>query len=368
MRRLRRPVRQSVTTLRHRLVDDTLVVEDTRRMPRFLSGIQPTSSPHIGNYFGAIAQHVEASKSAARGDAFFFIADLHALNQVHDKTVLAQNVRSVAATYLSMGLDVENAIFYRQSDIPEVTELTWLLATCTGMGLLERAHSYKDKTAKGLTPSVGLFTYPVLMAADILIYDADVVPVGKDQVQHIEMAQDMAGHFNARYGDGKALLKKPTWQLSRTPKVPGVDGEKMSSSYGNFILMFESGNALKKAVNRIVTDSRPPEEPKNPDELIAFQLLELFLDDNERAEWRTRVSTGGPTAPGYGDLKKEIMARMESVFGPARESYRAYMEDDGAHRQLEDVLQAGAERARPVAQDVLRRCKEACGLSSGRRR
>jgi len=334
-------------------------------MPRFLSGIQPTSSPHIGNYFGAIAQHVEASRRAPRGEAFFFIADLHALNQIHDPALLAKNVRSVAASYLSMGLDVENAIFFRQSDIPEVTELTWLLATCTGMGLLERAHSYKDKTAKGIAPSVGLFTYPVLMAADILIYDADVVPVGKDQVQHIEMTQDMAGHFNARYGAGAALLKKPTWQLSRTPKVPGVDGEKMSSSYGNFIGMFEEGNALKKSVNRIVSDSRAPAEPKNPDELIPFQILELFLDDGERATWRARIEAGGEGAPGYGDMKKEIMARMDALFGPARARYRAFMEDDAAHAELESVLRAGAERARPIARGVLERCKAACGLTRG---
>jgi tryptophanyl-tRNA synthetase len=238
------------------------------------------------------------------------------------------------------------------------------------MGLLERAHSYKDKTAKGITPSVGLFTYPVLMAADILIYDADVVPVGKDQVQHIEMTQDMAGHFNTRYGREGAppLLKKPTWQLSRTPKVPGVDGEKMSSSYGNYILMFESGNALKKAVNRIVTDSRPPDEPKDPDELIAYQLLELFLDDSERAAWRERLLAGGAGAPGYGDIKKEIMARMDGLFGPAREAYRAFMDDDAAARRLDDVLLAGAERARPIAREVLRRCKEACGLTAIRPR
>jgi tryptophanyl-tRNA synthetase len=358
----------SATTHLRRLVDDTAVVVDTRGMPRILSGIQPTSSPHIGNYFGAIAQHVEASKNAPKGEGLFFIADLHALNQVHDPAVLAKNVRSVAASYLAMGLDVENAVFFRQSDIPEVTELAWLLATCTGMGLLERAHSFKDKTAKGITPSVGLFTYPVLMAADILIYDSDVVPVGKDQVQHIEMTQDMAGHFNARYGKGETLLKKPTWQLSRTPKVPGVDGEKMSSSYGNFILMFESGNALKKAVNRIVTDSRPPEEPKNPDELIAYQLLELFLDDTERTTWRQRLSTGGTGAPGYGDLKKELMARMDALFGPARETYRAFVEDDDAGQRLEDILQAGAERARPIAREVLARCKDACGLTASRRR
>jgi tryptophanyl-tRNA synthetase len=238
------------------------------------------------------------------------------------------------------------------------------------MGLLERAHSYKDKTAKGLKPNVGLFTYPILMASDILIYDSDVVPVGKDQVQHIEMAQDMAGHFNARWGtDPEApLLKRPEWQLSKTPKVPGVDGDKMSKSYNNDIWIFEEGKALKKAVNRIVTDSREPSEPKDPTELNAMLILDLFLDDDERADWHERVRKGGEGAPGYGHMKKEIMARMDARFGEARERYHAFLPGGARASEVEDVLQAGAARARPVAQAVLGRCLQAVGMANGARR
>ncbi|MEZ4367489.1 MAG: tryptophan--tRNA ligase [Kofleriaceae bacterium] len=208
-------------------------------MPRVLSGIQPSGDPHLGNYFGAIRGHVESSRAATRptaagGDgALFFVADLHALTTVHDRAVLERNVRGIAATYVALGLDTQRAVFFRQSDIPEVTELSWLLATVTGMGLLERGHSYKDKIARGLPASVGLFTYPILMTADIVIYDSDVVPVGQDQVQHIEMAADMVGHFNTTHGG--EFLRKPKWTLSPTPKVPGTDGAKMSKSYGNDI-------------------------------------------------------------------------------------------------------------------------------------
>jgi tryptophanyl-tRNA synthetase len=344
-------------------------------MTRFLSGIQPSGKPHLGNYFGAITQHLEAASAAEVGsdDALFFIADYHALTTVTDSDLLAELVWDIAATYLALGLDTERAVFFRQSDIPEVTELTWLLATCTGMGLLERAHSYKDKTAKGFTPSVGLFTYPVLMASDILIYDSQVVPVGKDQVQHIEMAQDMAGHFNARWGSGsadeaEALLKRPEWKLSSTPKVPGTDGEKMSKSYNNDIWIFEEGKALKKAVNRIVTDSRPPAEPKDPDGVNAFLLLELFLDEQERQDWRARITEGGEGAPGYGDMKKALMASMDARFGDARERYRSFLPGGDRHSEAEEVLQAGATRARALARGVLARCYEAVGMHNGSQR
>jgi tryptophanyl-tRNA synthetase len=338
-------------------------------MPRYLSGIQPSSAPHIGNYFGAIEQHLEAAKAAEPGESFFFIADFHALTTVHDRERLERQVKETAATYLALGLDVERAVFFRQSDVPEVQELTWLLACCSGKGLLERAHSYKDKVAKGIEASMGLFTYPMLMASDILIYDADLVPVGKDQVQHVEMCQDMAGHFNSRYGTTKEgeepeqILKKPTWQLSRTPKVPGVDGGKMSSSQDNFIWIFEQGKALKKAVNRIVTDSRLPAEPKDPDEVNAFLILECFLDDAEAKDWRARMEAGGEGAPGYGDIKKAIMAKMDERFGDGREKFRAYLEDAGPAAEMEDVLQQGAQRARAVARATLARCYRACGLT-----
>jgi tryptophanyl-tRNA synthetase len=336
-------------------------------MPRFLSGIQPTGRPHLGNYFGAIAQHLEAASQATPGgdDALFFIADLHALTSIEDREELRSLVSGVAATYLALGLDTERAIFFRQSDVPEVTELTWLFLTCTGMGLLERGTSYKDKVAKGITPNAGLFTYPALMASDIVIYDSDVVPVGKDQVQHIEFAQDMVGHFNARWGDPeKPILRRPEWQLSKTPKVPGTDGEKMSKSYGNDIWIFEEGKDLKKSVNRIVTDSRAPAEPKDPEGVTAFKILELFLSPEENAEWRARISQGGETGPGYGDIKKEIMARMDARFGEARERYRAFMPGGGRHAEAEAVMERGAARARKLARATLARAYDAVGMTS----
>lgn len=328
-------------------------------MPRHLSGIQPSGLPHLGNYFGAIQQHVEISKSASREqrDALFFIADLHALTTTQDRRVLEENVRAIAATYVALGLDTSRAVFFRQSDIPEVTELTWLLSTVTGMGLLERAHSYKDKTARGITPSVGLFTYPILMTADIVIYDADIVPVGQDQVQHVEMAQDMVTHFNSTY-QGE-LLRRPEWRLSPTPKVPGTDGAKMSKSYGNAIWIFEEGKALKKAVNAIVTDSRPPEEPKDPDGVNAYKILELFLTEGEKVAWRERLQKGGV---GYGDLKGEIMTRVDGRFGEARVRYKQLMTTDAGRRELEILLQEGATVARSMARRTLARCYEAVGM------
>jgi tryptophanyl-tRNA synthetase len=340
-------------------------------MPRYLSGIQPSGRPHLGNYFGAIIQHLEAASRATPGgdDALFFIADLHALTSVEDAATMRDYVADVAATYLALGLDTERAIFFRQSDIPEVTELSWLLATCTGMGLLERGHSYKDKVAKGITPSAGLFTYPLLMASDIVIYDSDIVPVGKDQVQHIEFAQDMVGHFNARWGKpGEPVLKRPEWQLSKAARVPGTDGEKMSKSYGNTIGIFEEGKALKKSVNAIVTDSRPPEEPKDPAGVNAFAILELFLDEEEAREWKERIARGGPGAPGYGDMKKEIIARVDARFGEARERYRAFMPGGARHAEAEEVLAQGAKRARRLARPVLARCYRAVGLDNAAKR
>ena len=328
-------------------------------MKRTLSGIQPTGLPHLGNYFGAIKQHIETSQTASRDakDALFFIADLHALTTVHDKKALVESVRAVAATYVALGLDTQRAVFFRQSDIPEVTELQWLLSTVTGTGLLERAVSYKDKVAKGLTASVGLFTYPVLMAADIVIYDSDVVPVGQDQIQHIEFAQDMVTHFNTTYAGDH--LRRPAWMLSSTPKVPGTDGAKMSKSYGNAIGLFDAGKALKKSVNAIVTDSRSPEEPKNPDDLNVYQILALFLDDAEKADWRERLTKGGV---GYGHLKGALIEKMDARFGEARGRYTRLMTTTQGQDELEDILLAGRDAARPLAQATLARCYEAVGM------
>jgi tryptophanyl-tRNA synthetase len=331
---------------------------------RTLSGIQPSGTPHLGNYFGAILQHIEAAATLSAGDsAFFFIADYHALTTTHDAQRLRSQVRDVAATYVALGLDVDRAVLFRQSDVPEVTELTWLLASVTGMGLLERAHSYKDKVANNIKPSVGLFTYPILMAADIVAYDSDVVPVGQDQVQHIEMAQDMVTHFNSAFG--VEALKRPEWKLSPTPKVPGTDGQKMSKSYNNAISIFVEGKALKKQVNAIVTDSREPAEPKEPDSVNAYGLLALFLDAAEREEWSQRLRAGGV---GYGDLKGALIAKMDARFGEARLRYQALMTTSAGEDELEAILERGAARARPVAQATLHRCFEAVGMPNTARR
>ncbi|MCP4504734.1 MAG: tryptophan--tRNA ligase [Deltaproteobacteria bacterium] len=334
-------------------------------MTRILSGIQPSGTPHLGNYFGAIVQHIESSKNLPSDDsALFFIADFHALNAIHDREELDMRVRDVAATYLALGLDIEKALFFRQSAVPEVCQLTWLLSSCTSMGLLERGTSYKDKLQRGQSASVGLFTYPVLMAADILIYDSDIVPVGKDQQQHVEFARDMATYFNEAYGRGEEILKTPKWKFSKVPKVSGTDGDKMSKSYGNTIDIFVSGKAQKKQVNKIVTDSRLPEEAKDPDELGALAILNLFFDDEEKTEWADRIRKGGDGAPGYGHIKKEIMTRMDQRFGDAREKYESFVSDDQAWKTAQEILHEGGKRARALAHPVMQRCLEAVGMTS----
>ncbi|WP_145199333.1 tryptophan--tRNA ligase [Planctomycetes bacterium Poly30] len=325
--------------------------------PTFLSGIQPSGRPHLGNYFGAIRQHVDSLNEP--GDHFFFIADYHALTTIRDAASLRTNVRDIAATYFALGMDPARASFFRQSDVPEVTEISWLLATCTGMGLLERAHSYKDKIANGIKPSVGLFTYPVLMAADILAYDSTVVPVGKDQVQHVEMTQDMATHFNTRFGE---VFVRPEARLpvrDDMAKVPGLDGQKMSKSYGNDVWLFESGKPLKKAIGRISTDSREPSEPKNPDELVLVDFLKLFLGDEELQDWRARILAGGESAPGYGHLKVRLAEAMDEHFAAPRAKYEELMGDPA---ELDRMLLKGAEKARERAVKVLDRARMACGL------
>jgi tryptophanyl-tRNA synthetase len=325
---------------------------------RVLSGVQPSGELHLGNYFGAIVQHLKLQHEA--GEALFFIADYHALTTIQDAARLRELTRDVAATYLALGLDPKKAIFFRQSDVPEVHELTWLLEVVTGMGLLERAVSYKDKLAKGLRPSVGLFTYPALMAADILIYRSNLVPVGADQVQHIEIAQDMAASFNAAFKTD-ALLR-PEYRLSEQPKVPGTDGEKMSKSYGNTIPIFAAGKALKKAVNAIVTDSKDPKVgPLDPTTCNAFAIFSLFASPQERDDLAKRY-VEDRTFPGYGITKKAIMDAMDARFGPARERHAALLRPGS---ELDDVLADGARRARALALPTLEACREAAGL--GRR-
>jgi tryptophanyl-tRNA synthetase len=325
---------------------------------RVLSGIQPSGTKHLGNYFGAITQYLELQDEFP-GECFFFIADYHALTSLRDADAMRKSTFELAKTYLALGLDPDKMLLFRQSDVPEVTELTWLLSTVTGMGLLERAVSYKDKTAKGLQRSVGLFTYPVLMAADILIYDATLVPVGKDQVQHLEITQDIGTHFNQAYAG--EFLRRPEVRLSKTPIVPGTDGEKMSTSYGNTIPLFETGKKLRKLLGKIVTDSTPLGEPLDPTTCNVFKLLELFCDEAELASitnwYRAGERQGEPF--GYGHAKLLLGEKIETRFAPAREKMAHYGEQPD---EVERVLRTSAERARGVARETLDRCKRACGL------
>jgi tryptophanyl-tRNA synthetase len=320
------------------------------RRPRILSGVQPSGKLHLGNYFGAIRQHIAFQDE---GECFFFIADYHALTTIQDRRQLAENVRGVALDYLALGLDPEKASFFRQSDIPEVTELAWILSTVTGVGLLERAHSYKDKLARGITPSAGLFNYPVLMAADILIYRSNLVPVGQDQVQHIEMTRDMAGSFNGVYGK---VFPLPEWRLDRAPTVPGTDGKKMSKSYGNTIEIFAEGKALKDSVMRIVTDSTPVEAPKDPEEDSLFALYSLFADEKEKAALAARYRAGGL---GYGEVKKLLLGKIDSQFAQARARRKELVNHPSI---VEAALRKGAEKARAEAQETMRLVRESVGL------
>jgi tryptophanyl-tRNA synthetase len=322
--------------------------------PRVLSGIQSSGKLHLGNYFGAIQQHI-ALQSA--GNCFYFIADYHALTTVQDRQRFAQEVSDVALDYLALGLDPERALLFRQSDVPEVCELTWLLATVAGMGLLERAHSYKDKLAHGIHPRVGLFLYPVLMAADILAYRSDVVPVGKDQIQHIEMTQDMAQAFHHAYDC--EVFQRPEGRLSKTGAVvAGTDGQKMSKSYGNTIEIFAEGKLLKKSVMSVVTDSLGVDEPKDPEACTVFQLYQLVAAPEAAQEMATRLSTGGM---GYGDAKKELLAALDDKFGEAREIRRGLA---ARPADVEEILVAGGRKARAVAQEVLGAAREAVGMAS----
>ncbi|HLW67352.1 MAG TPA: tryptophan--tRNA ligase [Gemmataceae bacterium] len=326
---------------------------------RILSGVQPSGKLHLGNYFGAIKQHIALQDE---GECFYFIADYHALTTLPDleddpkkrAELLRSNVHDVALSYLSLGLDPKKASFFRQSDVPEVTELAWILSTVTGMGLLERAHSYKDKVARGIAPSVGLFTYPVLMAADILIYRSNLVPVGQDQVQHLEMTRDMAGYFNRAYN--QEVFPLPQERLDVAAVVPGTDGKKMSKSYGNTIDIFAEGNALKKPVMSIVTDSTPVEAPKDPAKDNVYALYGLVATKEEKAEMAQRYRAGGL---GYGEVKKALLAKIDAYFAPAR----ARRKELERHPQaVEDILQEGARKARAEAQKTMDLVRRATGL------
>ena len=319
---------------------------------RILSGVQPTGKLHLGNYFGAVRQHIALQEE---GQCFYFIADYHSLTTIHDAKVLRQNTLDVALDYLALGLDPDKAVFFRQSDIPEVTELAWILSTVTNMGLLERAVSYKEKIERGIDASVGLFFYPVLMAADILIYRSNVVPVGKDQVQHIEMTQDIAGKFNNAFCK---VFPIPTYRLDKESKVPGVDGQKMSKSYGNTIEIFAEGKPLQKTVMGIVTDSTPVEAPKDPEKCNVFALYSLFADDDEKAALAARYRAGGM---GFGEAKKLLLEKINVHFGPARERRKQLAAQP---EKVETVLRHGAERARAEARKTVALVREAVGMKA----
>jgi tryptophanyl-tRNA synthetase len=323
---------------------------DNKRM-RILSGIQPSGVLHVGNYFGMMKPAIALQDE---GEALYFIADYHALTSVRDPDVLRENVRRVAVDFLAAGLDPERAALFKQSDVPQVTELTWILSTVAPMGLLERAHSYKDKLARGLAPMVGLFSYPVLMAADILIYDSDVVPVGKDQKQHIEMTRDLAGKMNEQFGQ---IFKLPEPRINpETEVVPGLDGQKMSKSYGNNIDIFGDEKETRKRVMSIVTDSTPVEAPKDPAKSTIFQLYSLFASKDEIANMRERFKKGGT---GYGDFKKELFEKLWEYFSPMRKRREEILADK---LYIDNVLVRGAKRANEVADDVMTRVRAAVGL------
>jgi tryptophanyl-tRNA synthetase len=317
---------------------------------RYLSGVQSSGKLHLGNYFGAVKQHIELQDA---GPCFFFIADYHALTTIQDPETMRANSRDAALDYLALGLDPKKTPFFRQSDVPEVTELAWILSTVTNMGLLERAVSYKDKISKGIEPSVGLFTYPILMAADILIYRSHVVPVGADQIQHIEMTADIAGRFNRAYGE---IFPIPTYRLDKGAKVPGTDGQKMSKSQPNAIHIFAEGKALQKSVMGIKTDSKTVADPKEPDNETVFILYSLLATEAEQAELAARYRAGGM---GYGVAKQLLLDKLNAYFGPFRERRKQLAQDPN---YVEDVLRDGARRARAEAQETMGLVREAVGF------
>jgi len=319
---------------------------------RVLSGIQPTGRFHWGNYFGAIRQYIELQDA---DEAYYFIANLHALTTVRDPGLLRQHTLDAALDLLALGLDPDRATLFVQADVPEVSELCWLLMTGTPLGLLERCHAYKEKRAKGLKADLGLFAYPVLMAADILAYDADVVPVGEDQAQHIEVCRDLAGSFNHHYGDTFVIPQAKV--LAASARVPGTDGQKMSKSYGNTLEIFDEPQLQRKKIMRITTDSRPPEQPKDPLSDTLYQLYALVAGQAECEELAALYRRGGF---GYGDVKKALATAAESYFAHPR-ARRAEL---AAHpEQVQQILGDGASRARRKAAEVLRRVQRACGVA-----
>jgi tryptophanyl-tRNA synthetase len=318
---------------------------------RVLSGIQPSGRLHIGNFFGAMRQHLQLQ---AEHNCFYFIADYHALTSNPAPDEVAEHTLDVAMDYIALGLDIEKTIFWRQSDVPEVTELTWLLSCVTPMGLLHRCTSYKDKVAQGLSPNHGLFAYPVLQAADILIYQSNLVPVGADQKQHIEVTRDIAIRFNNAFGEVFTVPQEHI--IESVAVVPGIDGRKMSKSYGNTIEIFEPEDSVEKKIMKIVTDSTPVEEPKNPDKCNVFALLKLVADSEELGEWENKYRSGGL---GYSQAKKRLAELMTDYFKPYQQK-RADLENNIDY--VKEVLANGAQRAKAVAGETLEKARVAIGL------
>jgi len=322
-----------------------------KKTMRILSGIQPSGALHIGNYFGMMRPAVALQ---AEGEALYFVADYHALTSLRDPEMLRANSRRVALDFLACGLDPERATLFRHSDVPQVTELAWILSTVAPMGLLERATSYKDKLARGMSANVGLFSYPILMAADILIYDSDVVPVGKDQKQHIEITRDLAGKMNESFGQ---IFKLPEPRIQpATETVPGIDGQKMSKSYGNNIDIFGDEKEMRKRVMSIVTDSVAVDAPKDPAKSTIFKLYSLVASKDEMADMRERFVKGGA---GYGDFKKELFEKLWEYFAPMRRRREEILKNKS---YIDDVLGRGARRANEIADQVMDRVRKAVGL------
>lgn len=321
-------------------------------MKRILSGIQPSGVLHIGNYFGMMEKMINHQASS---DLFCFIANYHAMTTVQDGQTLAKNTFDTAATFLALGIDPEKCTFWVQSDVPEVQDLTWALSTITPMGLLERCHSYKDKTAKGIAANHALFAYPVLMAADILLFQSNVVPVGRDQKQHLEVARDLAIKFNFQYGE---TFTVPEPEIDdNVAVIPGVDGQKMSKSYGNTIDIFTTKDALKQTVMTIKTDAARVEDPKDPDKCNLYAIYKLFVDEAGREAMRARYLNGGLK---YSDVKKELVELIWQKFEPNRARYEELSANPG---EIREILKAGAEKARSVAHKTISDVRGKMGLT-----
>lgn len=321
-------------------------------MSRILSGIQPSGTLHIGNYFAMMRPMIEYQREH---ELFCFIVNYHAMTSSPDPEELKKNTVEAAIDFLALGLDPEKTHFWVQADVPEVTELTWILSCHTSLGLLERSHSYKDKVAKGIVPNTGLYTYPVLMAADILLYKAEIIPVGKDQKQHLEITRDIAERFNSTFGE---ILVVPEPLIAEDIAViPGIDGQKMSKSYGNTINIFEEEKTLKKKVMKIVTDSTPVEDPKDPETCNVFALYKLFAEKDAVENLRDRYEQGGM---GYGDAKKDLLGLIWEFFAPYREKRAEIAGDIG---EVKNILQKGAQKTREIAVETLDEIKSVVGLS-----